>query len=62
MEKYMKFTMFEKETKDNKYHNNPYRIINFKRDEAGNLICPNGKRFIHKFDKHIRGNKFETKR
>lgn len=58
MEKYMKFTMFEKETKDNKYHNNPYRIINFKRDEAGNLICPNGKRFIHKFDKHIRGNKY----
>ena len=50
--------MFEKETKDNKYHNNPYRIINFKRDEAGNLICPNGKRFIHKFDKHIRGNKY----
>ena len=58
MEKYMKFTMFEKETKDNKYHNSPYRINNFKRDEAGNLICPNGKRFIHKFNKHIRGNKY----
>ena len=45
MEKYMKFTMFDKETKDSKYHNNPFRVDNFKRDEKGNLICPNGKRF-----------------
>lgn len=58
MEKYMKFTMFDKETKDNKYHNNPYRIDNFKRDEKGTLICPNGKRFIYKYDKHVKGNKY----
>ncbi len=46
MEKFMKFTMFEKETKDGQYHNDPYRINNFWQDESGNLICPNGKRFI----------------
>lgn len=58
MEKFMKFTMFEKETKDKKYHNNPYRVDNFRRDEDGNLICPNGKKFIYKNDKHVRGNKY----
>lgn len=44
MEKYMKFTMFKKETTDKKYRNNPYRINNFKRDSDGFLVCPNGKR------------------
>ena len=58
MKKYMKFTMFEKETKDSKYHNNPYRIDNFKRDAEGNLICPNNKKFIYKYDQHVRGNKY----
>ena len=58
MEKYMKFTMFDKETKDSKYHNNPYRVDNFECDETGNLICPNGKRFVHKYDKHVKGNKY----
>ena len=58
MEKYMKFTMFEKETKDEKYRNNPYRIDNFKRDGEGNLICPGNKRFIHKYDKHVYGNRY----
>lgn len=54
----MKFTMFEKETKNEKYRNDPYRITNFKHDEAGNLICPNGKKMIYKYDRHIRGNKY----
>ena len=49
MEKYMKFTMFEKEIKDKKYHNNPYRAVNFKRDEKGNIFCPNGKKFNYKY-------------
>lgn len=43
MEKFMKFIMFKKETSDKKYHNNPYRAVNFKRDGFGNLICPNAK-------------------
>lgn len=58
MEKYMKFTMFEKETKDKKYKNNPYRAVNFQKDEEGNLVCPNGKKFEFKYNKHVRGNKY----
>ena len=27
MEKYMKFTMYKKETTDKKYHENPYRAV-----------------------------------
>lgn len=38
MEKFMKFTMFEKETKDKKYRDNPYRAVNFTQDENGNLL------------------------
>lgn len=58
MEKFMKFTMFEKETKDAKYHNNPYRVNNFRRDVAGNLVCPNNKKFIFKYNKHVYKNKY----
>ena len=58
MEKYMKFTMFEKETKNEKYHTNPYRAVNFRRDAEGNLICPNNKKFIFKYNKHVKGNKY----
>ena len=58
MEKYMKFTMFEKETKNEKYHNDPYRAINFKRDEEGNLICPNNRKFIFKYNEHVKKNKY----
>lgn len=58
MEKFMKFTMFQKETKDAKYHNNPYRVDNFLRDAAGNLICPNNKKFIFKYNKHVYKNKY----
>lgn len=58
MEKFMKFTMFEKETKNMKYHNNPYRIDNFRRDCEGNLICPNDKKFIFKYHAHVKGNKY----
>ncbi len=48
MEKYMKFTMFKKETRDKNYHENPYRAVNFQRDESGNLLCPDGRRFHFK--------------
>lgn len=48
MEKYMKFTMFKKETTDKKYHENPYRAVNFKRDGSGNLICSNERKFHFK--------------
>ena len=58
MEKYMKFTMFEKETKNEKYHTNPYRAVNFKQDAEGNLICPNDKKFVFKYNKHVKGNHY----
>jgi len=58
MEKFMKFTMFEKETKNEKYKNDPYRAVNFKRDEKGNIICPNERKFKFKETRHIRGNQY----
>ena len=58
MEKYIKFTMFEKETKNEKYHKNPYRAVNFKQDTAGNLLCPNNRKFIFKYNKHVKGNRY----
>lgn len=58
MKKFMKFTMFKKETTDKKYHNDIYRAVNFKRDENGNLICPNGKKFKYMYSRPVKGNKF----
>lgn len=58
MEKYMKFPMFKKETEDEKYHNNPYRAVNFKRDEEGGLMCPNGKKFHFAYRRDVRGNQY----
>ena len=58
IQKYMKFTMFEKETKDKKYRDNPYRAVNLGRDENGNLLCPEGRKFEYLYDRHVRGNKY----
>ena len=58
IEKYMKFTMFEKETKDVKYQDDPYRAANFTQDEAGNLRCPEGRKFEYLGDRHVKGNKY----
>lgn len=58
IEKYMKFTMFEKETKDKKYRDDPYRAVNFRRDENGTLLCPEGRRFEYLCDRHIKGNQY----
>ena len=58
MEKFMKFTMFNKETKDAKYRDDPYRSVNFKQDAEGNPICPNGKKFVHKATQPVKGNKY----
>lgn len=60
MEKYMKFTMFEKEINDQKYRNNPFRAENFK-TETGKLICPNGKQFNYKYSVPVRKNMFGRK-
>ena len=37
MKKYMKFTMFQKESSDKTYHDDPYRAVRFPIDETG---CP----------------------
>jgi hypothetical protein len=56
MEKYMKFSMFKKETTDKNYQDNPFRTVNFKIDEEGNLRCPNGKAFYFQYRKDVKGN------
>lgn len=58
MEKFMKFTMFEKETKNEKYRDNPYRAVNFSQDEKGKIICPKGRKFNFKYEQHVRGNNY----
>ena len=58
MEKYMKFTMYEKESKDAKYRNNPYRACNFAIDHEGYMVCPNGKRFYFLKTAPIKGNQY----
>ena len=58
MEKYMKFTMFKKETEDKKYREDPYRAVNFRISKNGNPICPNGKQFTYLYSRPVRGNKY----
>lgn len=58
MEKYMKFPMFKKETEDKKYHENPFRAVNFKVDQEGTLRCPNGKAFHLAYRQNVRGNQY----
>ena len=58
MEKFMKFPMYEKESKDAKYRDNPYRAVNFPVDENGNLVCPNGKKFHFLRTAPVKGNQY----
>ena len=61
MKKYMKFSMFKKESEDKNYRENPYRAVNFTINENGNLICPNNKEFHYLYNKPVRGNKYGRK-
>ena len=58
MEKYMKFPMYRKETTDKRYRDDPFRAVNFQMDEAGHLLCPNGRRFLFSHRKPVKGNLF----
>lgn len=58
MKKFMKFTMFAKETKNKKYYNDPYRAINFDINEDGYMVCPNNKKFNFLRTYPIKGNKY----
>ncbi len=56
MEKFMKFPMYEKETKDKRYRDDPFRAVNFKTDSDGNLYCPNNKKFHFAYRTAVKGN------
>nr|WP_269142029.1 transposase [Pectinatus frisingensis] len=56
MEKYMKFTMYKKETADVKYRDNPFRTVNFKIDKEGALRCPSGQAFHLQYRRNVKGN------
>lgn len=58
MEKYKKFTMYEKESKDKKYRSNPYRACNFPIDEDGFMVCPNGERFHFQRTAPVKGKQY----
>lgn len=58
MEKYMKFPMFKKETKNLKYHEDPFRAVNFPIGEDGIMRCPNGKAFHLQYRRNIKGNAY----
>ncbi len=49
----------KKESKNIKYHNDPYRAVNFRIDENGDLVCPNNKKNSITFTaRPIKGNKY----
>ena len=58
MEKYMKFTLYEKESKDGKYRLDPFRAVNFRTNEAGDLLCPNGRKMLFAYRKDVKGNRY----
>ena len=58
MKKYMKFTMFQKESSDKTYRDDPYRAVHFPIDETGCPICPGGKRFHYLRSRAIKGNHY----
>lgn len=58
MEKYLKFPMFRKETKDMKFHKIEYRSVNFRTDEFGDIRCPNNKKFNFLYHKKVRNNNY----
>ena len=58
MKKYMKFPMYQKQTSNKKYRDDPYRAVNFRVDENGDLLCPNEKRFLFLRSVPVKGNRY----
>ena len=58
MKKYMKFTMFRKETEDEKYRDDPYRAANFPINENGCPVCPGGKEFHYLTSRPVKYNHY----
>ncbi|MDY3781328.1 MAG: transposase [Candidatus Faecousia sp.] len=57
-EKITKTFQEAKETKDKKYRDDPYRAVNFRVNEAGRLVCPNGKEFLFLRTEPVKGNQY----
>lgn len=58
MEKFMKFPMYEKGTKDKEYRDDSFRTVNFRIDEEGTLRSPNEKAFHFAYRKTVSGNQY----
>ena len=58
MKKYMKFPMYQKETTNKKYRDNPFRAVNFRIDGNGNLLWPNDKKFSFLRTVPVKGNRY----
>lgn len=58
MKKYMKFTMFKKESEDKKYREDPYRAVNFPINENGCPVCPGGKEFHYLKSRPVKYNHY----
>lgn len=54
---FMKFSTWKRETHDRKFHEDIFRSVNFRKDEEGNLICPNNMRFIKYKEVPVPNNK-----
>jgi transposase len=51
LELYQKYSMYSKDTADQKYINNPFRAENYQKDKQGNYICPKGRQMIYLFQR-----------
>ena len=58
MEKFMKFPLYEKESKDGKYRLDPFRAVNFPTNETGDLLCPNGRKMLFAYRAPVKGNRY----
>ena len=48
-------------SKDRKYHEDPFRAVNFRIDEQGVMRCPNDKAFHLLYRRSVRGNQYGRK-
>lgn len=62
MEACMKFPMFFKETTNKKYHEDPFRAVNFKTTVDGALLCPNGKKFKFAYRKTFKATNMAVRK
>lgn len=58
MELYQKFPTYNKIVKDKKYKEDPFQSRNFKKNENGQLVCPNNKVFNFLETRPVKGNKY----